>query len=55
LRDWRVRRSMRGVDADELRRLWQEGIASGPGRLRSIEKIKQEGRRRMVKLARANS
>jgi antitoxin ParD1/3/4 len=30
----------------ELRRLWQEGLASGPGRFKSIDQIKKEARRR---------
>ncbi len=33
--------------ADELRRLWREGVDSGPGRFASIEDIKAEGRRRL--------
>jgi antitoxin ParD1/3/4 len=52
LRDWKLRRSGRDIDTAELRRLWNEGIASGPGRFRSINHIKKEARRRMVKAAR---
>jgi hypothetical protein len=32
-------------NGDELQRLWVEGIASGPGRLGSIDAIKREARR----------
>lgn len=32
LRDWRRRRSERGQAVAEMRRLWDEGLASGPGR-----------------------
>ncbi|MGO9742969.1 MAG: type II toxin-antitoxin system ParD family antitoxin [Roseiarcus sp.] len=30
LRAWKARRAAREMDAEELRRLWKEGIASGP-------------------------
>jgi antitoxin ParD1/3/4 len=30
LHDWRVRRAQRQQAIDELRRLWDEGLASGP-------------------------
>jgi len=53
LRDWRVRRTLRDMDTDELRRLWDEGIASGPSRFRSIDQIKKEARRRVAKVAKA--
>jgi antitoxin ParD1/3/4 len=48
LRDWKVRRTLPMIGADELRRLWDEGIASGPGRFKNIAGIKQEARRRAV-------
>jgi antitoxin ParD1/3/4 len=31
LRDWRLRRKIESLEIDELRRLVQEGIDSGPG------------------------
>jgi len=31
LRDWRLRRKIETLETDELRRLVQEGIDSGPG------------------------
>jgi antitoxin ParD1/3/4 len=46
LRDWKVRRTAPMLDAAELRRLWEEGIASGPGRFKSIDAIKKEAQRR---------
>jgi antitoxin ParD1/3/4 len=46
LRDWRMNRSGQGMDVEELRRLWQEGIASGQGRYSSIEEIIAEAQRR---------
>lgn len=30
LRTWKARRAAREINAEELRRLWKEGIASGP-------------------------
>jgi len=49
LRHWKQRRTNQEMGADELRRLWQEGIASGPGRFKSIGEIKKEARRRAAK------
>jgi antitoxin ParD1/3/4 len=46
LREWKRRRHLQQEEIEELRRLWQEGIASGPGRLGDIEAIKHEARRR---------
>ena len=37
---------MTNMDPEELRRLWDEGIARGPGHFRSIDDIKKEARRR---------
>jgi antitoxin ParD1/3/4 len=53
LRDWKLRRSVLTADAAELRALWLEGIASGPGRFASIDDIKKEARRRDRKAVRA--
>jgi antitoxin ParD1/3/4 len=49
LRDWNVRRATSMIDAAELRHLWEEGIASGPGRFKSIDQIKKEARRRAAR------
>lgn len=49
LRDWNVRRATSTIDAAELRSLWEEGIASGPGRFKSIDHIKKEARRRATR------
>jgi len=46
LRDWKTKRALRDQHIEELRRLWQEGIESGPGRFGSIEEIIQEAHRR---------
>jgi antitoxin ParD1/3/4 len=47
LLDWKQQRTLKQFDDDELRRLWAEGIASGPGRLGTMAAIKQEARRRL--------
>jgi antitoxin ParD1/3/4 len=47
LRDWKSRREERETAIRELRRLWDEGIASGPAAPLDVEAIKREGRRRL--------
>ncbi len=47
LRDWKERRERKRESIAELRRLWDEGIASGPAAPLDIESIKREGRRRL--------
>src|SRR5882672_5047897 len=47
LRQWKERRDLHGYTIEELRRLVQEGIDSGPGRFASIDEIKAEARRRL--------
>ncbi|MBN9036844.1 MAG: type II toxin-antitoxin system ParD family antitoxin [Rhizobiales bacterium] len=44
LREWKQRQSLRQLEIERLRRLWQEGIDSGPGQPYSIEEIKAEAR-----------
>ncbi len=46
IEEWRAQRSVEALSVEELRRLWREGIASGPGRGLTIEEIKTEARRR---------
>lgn len=47
LRDWKERRERKRAAVEELRRLWDEGIASGPAEPLDIDAIKREGRRRL--------
>ncbi len=47
LREWKVRRTLNFRERDELRRLWAEGLASGPGRFSGTASIKREARRRL--------
>lgn len=44
LRDWKERRDFRKESVAELRRLWSEGIESGPAAPLDIKAIKREGR-----------
>ncbi|WP_342363360.1 type II toxin-antitoxin system ParD family antitoxin [Terrarubrum flagellatum] len=44
LRLWKERRDLLGYTVEELRRLAQEGIDSGPGRYASIDEIKAAAR-----------
>lgn len=53
LRHWKQRHPIAELSTDELRQLWQEGIASGPGRFKSIDAIKKEARRRATHAAKA--
>lgn len=46
LREWKLRRILKFQDRDELLRLWDQGLASGPGRLGGLSSIKREARRR---------
>lgn len=48
LRGWKARRALHEMDIEELRGLWSEGLASGPGRFGSIGEIKAEARRRLL-------
>ena len=47
LRDWQLRRALHQKELEELRRVWQEGIDSGPGHLGDLPAIKAEARRRL--------
>ena len=44
--EWRAQRQAEAIGVEELRRLIQEGIDSGPGRFDSFEDIRAEARRR---------
>lgn len=49
LREWKLKRDFQQTEIEELRRLWDEGLKSGPGKLGSMKAIKAEARRRMAK------
>lgn len=46
LRDWKHRRDFNQTGLEELRRLWTEGLHSGPSRYITIQEIIAEARRR---------
>ena len=48
LRDWKLKRAVDQETVRELRRLWQEGIDSGPGEPLDMEGIKREARARLA-------
>jgi antitoxin ParD1/3/4 len=43
MREWKQRRTLLQGDIEELRRLWAEGLAGGPGRFQDMDAIKAEG------------
>lgn len=49
LREWKLKRDFRQTEMEELRRLWDAGLKSGPGKLGSMKAIKAEARRRLAK------
>jgi antitoxin ParD1/3/4 len=48
LRMWKHDRDARAAALDELRRLWREGIESGPSAPLDAESIKRRGRERLA-------
>jgi len=46
LRGWKMKRALQEQQIEELCRLWQEGIKSGPGRFENINDLLQEAERR---------
>ena len=44
LRGWRETQQQKAVILKELRRLWKEGVDSGPGQYSSMEEIKAAAR-----------
>lgn len=47
LREWKARRVTRAQATAELRKLWDDGIASGPSEDLNIAAIKRRGRERL--------
>jgi antitoxin ParD1/3/4 len=50
IREWQSKREWRGEELERLRKLWDEGIASGPGRPLDWDATLAEARRRLKKL-----
>ena len=47
LRDWQLKRRLRQEDIDRLRKLWDEGKASGPPKPLDFDKLLREARQRL--------
>jgi antitoxin ParD1/3/4 len=47
LREWKARRAARTDAIGEIRRLWEEGISSGPSKELDMAAIKKRGRQRI--------
>jgi len=47
LRDWSEKRAKKQAELKYLRKLWKEGIESGPGKFNSIEEIIAEADRQL--------
>ena len=47
LHEWKRRRAFQQDEIEELRRLWTDGLASGPGRFADMDAIKAEARLRL--------
>ena len=52
IRDWQMKRQLRQEEIDRLRRLWDEGKASGPARSVDSASIKRRGRIKAAAVAR---
>lgn len=48
VRDWQARRDLRRADNERLRRLWDEGLASGPAAQVDLTALRDEARRRLA-------
>jgi antitoxin ParD1/3/4 len=46
LREGKQRGSRPALSVEELRLLWEEGLASGPGRFEDLDAVKAEAHRR---------
>ena len=49
LREWELKEEMRRLEGERIAKLWDEGIASGPARERSIDDIIDEAKTRLAK------
>ncbi len=48
LRDWGTKRQLRAQDIERLRRLWDEGKASGPAQRLDFAELRREARERFA-------
>ena len=47
LRDWQLKRELRGEDIRRLRQLWDQGKASGPAQKLDLAEVRRQARRRL--------
>ncbi len=53
LRDWQFKRALRQEDVRRLRKLWDEGKASGPAEPLDWEELRREARERLRQTGKA--
>ncbi len=53
LRDWQYKRDLRQEEVKRLRKLWDEGKASGPPEPLDFDEVRREARRRLAELQKA--
>ncbi len=53
LRDWLYKRDLRQEEVKRLRKLWDEGKASGPPEPLDFDEVRREARRRLAELQKA--
>lgn len=46
LRDWRMKQLARKRQVQDIQRLWEEGIQSGPGRFHNLDELIHEAEQR---------
>ena len=47
LRDWQLKRELRGEDIKRLRQKWDEGVSSGSAGKLDMKKLRKEARQRL--------
>jgi antitoxin ParD1/3/4 len=45
LRDWKDKQDQKEIVLAEFRRMWKQGVDSGPGHFKSMDEIKAEAKR----------
>jgi antitoxin ParD1/3/4 len=55
LRDWQFKQELRRKVVERLRRLWDEGKASGPAEPLDFGELRKEARRRLAEIQKAQA
>lgn len=53
VRDWQLKRSLRHDEIMRLRKLWDDGVASGPLASLDVEALRAEGRTQLERMTKA--